>query len=61
MGIDRPGQMESHAKLVRPTLGIFTTLGDAHGEHFENDQEKFQEKWKLFASCQQFGDEQKII
>jgi len=51
VGIDRPGQMESHAKLVRPTLGIFTTLGDAHGEHFENDQEKFQEKWKLFASC----------
>ena len=52
VGIDRPGQMESHAKLVRPTLGIFTTLGDAHGEHFENDEEKFREKWKLFASCQ---------
>ncbi len=51
VGIDRPGQMKSHAKLVQPTLGIFTTLGDAHGEHFENDHKKFQEKWKLFSSC----------
>ncbi|MEC8459066.1 MAG: alanine racemase [Bacteroidota bacterium] len=51
VGIDRPGQMEHHAKLVQPTLGIFTTLGDAHGEHFESDRQKFEQKWKLFASC----------
>jgi alanine racemase len=51
VGIDRPGQMELHAALVQPTLGIFTTLGDAHGEHFASDHQKFEQKWKLFGSC----------
>ncbi len=35
--------------------------GDAHGEHFENDEQKFREKWKLFATCQSMVIEPKII
>ncbi|MEY2963613.1 MAG: hypothetical protein RL754_874 [Bacteroidota bacterium] len=52
VGIDRPHTMEAKAALVRPTLGLFTTLGDAHGEAFEDDDAKFAEKWMLFAGCE---------
>ena len=43
--------MQRHEQLVRPTIGIFTTLGDAHGENFESDEQKFKEKFKLFQQC----------
>ena len=52
VGIDRPGTMSPQAALVQPTVGVFTTLGDAHGEHFDSDDEKFIEKWQLFSSCE---------
>jgi len=51
VGIDELGAMQRHEQLVRPTIGIFTTLGDAHGENFESDEQKFKEKFKLFEHC----------
>ena len=51
VGIDEVGAMQRHEQLVRPTIGIFTTLGDAHGENFESDEQKFKEKFKLFQHC----------
>lgn len=37
--------------MIRPTVGIFTHLGDAHGENFASTQEKLAEKAQLFTSC----------
>ena len=52
VGIDRPGTMEAHAQWLRPALGIFTNLGNAHSEHFSNENEHFTEKWLLFSQCE---------
>lgn len=59
VGIDAPGTMADMAGLVQPTFGVFTTLGDAHGDAFESEDEKFAEKWKLFAGCEKIACEVK--
>ena len=51
-GISQTGEMEKLAEMIRPEYGIFTHLGQAHSEGFENDEEKFTEKCKLFAFSQ---------
>ncbi len=49
-GISQPGEMQRLAPIIAPTIGIFTNIGPAHGEHFpEGDRQKAQEKAKLFA------------
>ncbi len=55
VGIDRPNTMQALADLVQPDFGVFTTLGDAHGEHFEDDDQKFAEKWTLLARCRKIA------
>ncbi len=50
-GISMPGEMERIAKIIKPEIGIFTTLGDAHSENFESATQKAEEKFKLFQSC----------
>jgi alanine racemase len=52
VGIDRPGVMVRHEDLAHPKFGVFTNLGDAHNEHFDQDDQKFEEKWQLFARCE---------
>lgn len=47
-GISRPDEMKSIAKIIRCDIGIFTNLGLAHNEGFEDDFEKLEEKLKLF-------------
>lgn len=47
-GISQPGEMERLEKIIRPTIGIFTNLGPAHREGFASDEEKKQEKMRLF-------------
>lgn len=61
VGIDRPKTMAAMCALVQPTFGIFTTLGDAHGEHFESDEEKFAEKWQLMAGCKKIAAHRRWI
>ena len=61
VGIDRPGTMQALTDLVQPDFGVFTTLGDAHSEHFESDEQKFAEKWKLFAGCKRIAAHEKWI
>ena len=39
-------------QMIQPTIGIFTHLGDAHGENFASKEEKLAEKAQLFTSCQ---------
>lgn len=47
-GISQPGEMEKLERIIKPTLGVFTTLGTAHDEGFESDEQKIEEKVKLF-------------
>lgn len=51
-GISKPGEMERLQRMIRPEIGIFTHLGDAHGENFSSLQQKLEEKSVLFRDCQ---------
>ncbi|MGL6267724.1 MAG: Mur ligase family protein, partial [Chitinophagaceae bacterium] len=51
-GISQPGEMEKLEKLIRPTMGIFTNIGEAHSEGFSSQEEKISEKCKLFRDCE---------
>lgn len=50
-GISRPGEMEHLEKIINPTIGIFTNIGQAHDEYFESLQQKIEEKLKLFVNA----------
>lgn len=50
-GISMPGEMESLKNMLRPTVGCITNIGDAHGENFEDQQQKLFEKLSLFDGC----------
>lgn len=50
-GISQKGEMQRLQQMIRPDMGIFTHLGDAHAENFSSQQEKLAEKALLFSSC----------
>lgn len=50
-GISQPGEMEKLERMIRPNLGVFTNLGEAHSEGFDNPGQKLEEKLKLFTNC----------
>ncbi len=50
-GISRPGEMEKLQKIIRPGIGIFTNIGEAHQEGFRNREQKIIEKIRLFREC----------
>jgi len=47
-GISERGEMDKLADIIRPTHGIFTTLGTAHDAGFASGAEKLAEKLRLF-------------
>ncbi|HTJ50431.1 MAG TPA: bifunctional UDP-N-acetylmuramoyl-tripeptide:D-alanyl-D-alanine ligase/alanine racemase, partial [Cyclobacteriaceae bacterium] len=47
-GISKEGEMENLQRIINPTLGIFTNIGSAHDEGFQNEKSKIQEKLMLF-------------
>ncbi|MEI8059451.1 MAG: bifunctional UDP-N-acetylmuramoyl-tripeptide:D-alanyl-D-alanine ligase/alanine racemase, partial [Ferruginibacter sp.] len=47
-GISLPNEMGRLQKIIKPSIGIFTNIGDAHAEGFENIIDKVEEKAKLF-------------
>ncbi len=47
-GISRMNEMQNLKEIIRPTIGIFTNIGQAHGKNFENVNVKVEEKLKLF-------------
>lgn len=47
-GISMIGEMEKLARIIRPDIGIFTNIGDAHSEGFTSVREKIREKLSLF-------------
>ncbi len=47
-GISEVGEMSNLEKIIRPNIGIFTNIGDAHQENFMDYKHKISEKIKLF-------------
>ena len=52
-GISTVDEMQNLEKIIRPTIGILTNIGEAHNEGFSNEAEKIKEKLKLFSNCEQ--------
>ena len=51
-GISKVGEMTSLTEIIKPTLGILTSLGTAHDEGFPSLTEKLKEKLKLFSDTE---------
>ncbi|MEZ5018468.1 MAG: bifunctional UDP-N-acetylmuramoyl-tripeptide:D-alanyl-D-alanine ligase/alanine racemase [Flavipsychrobacter sp.] len=52
-GISLPGEMERLEKIIKPEIGVFTNIGDAHSEGFVDDTHKIKEKLQLFKHAKQ--------
>jgi len=50
-GISEMNEMEQLQKIIQPTIGIFTNLGEAHQENFSGLKQKCEEKLKLFIQA----------
>lgn len=51
-GISQTGEMQNLQPVIKPTIGVFTYLGDAHNDGFANVDEKLKEKSLLFQTAQ---------
>ncbi len=51
-GISKKGEMQKLAEIIRPTIGIFTNIGEAHSEGFESIDQKIEEKAILFSGAE---------
>jgi Alr-MurF fusion protein len=49
-GISMPHEMEKLEKIIQPTIGIFTNIGEAHSEGFNSITDKVNEKVNLFKN-----------
>lgn len=50
-GISKKNEMRYLERMIKPTIGIFTNLGDAHSSGFDSMKEKLDEKLILFRDC----------
>ena len=61
-GISEPDEMLKLEKIIQPTIGLFTNIGEAHSEGFLNLKHKTKEKLRLFSGidtlvyCKDHGD-----
>ena len=63
-GISEKDEMEIMESIIRPDLGIFTNIGDAHASGFQSQEEKIKEKTLLFINCKKVivnSSDEKII
>ncbi len=51
-GISQKGEMQSLVTIIQPTIGILTSIGSAHEEGFEDQEQKIKEKLLLFSKAQ---------
>lgn len=51
-GIDSTGDMEHHARMLCPQIGLLTTITNEHDHGFTSREEKVREKLRLFATCE---------
>lgn len=49
-GISEAGEMQKLQQMIRPSIGIFTNIGDAHNEGFLSIRHKTKEKLNLFVN-----------
>ena len=50
-GISEQEEMLKLEKIIQPTMGILSNIGDAHNEGFIDAEHKFREKLSLFKNC----------
>ena len=50
-GISQPDEMSQLRKMIFPTIGIITNIGEAHQENFTSSTQKCMEKLSLFNDC----------
>ena len=50
-GISQTGEMERLAMIIKPKIGIITNIGNAHNAGFKSQEEKIEEKIKLFYAA----------
>ncbi|MDQ3046967.1 MAG: bifunctional UDP-N-acetylmuramoyl-tripeptide:D-alanyl-D-alanine ligase/alanine racemase [Bacteroidota bacterium] len=51
-GISMPAEMTFLEDIIQPTIGLFTNIGQAHDENFENLEHKVKEKLNLFRKAE---------
>ena len=61
--ISEPGEMESLQQMIRPTIGLFTCLGEAHQQNFDSLRQKCEEKLRLFRDVEAliYPEEDKVL
>jgi alanine racemase len=52
-GISKTGEMEKLEKIIQPTIGVLTNIGEAHSEGFASMEQKEAEKRILFQNARQ--------
>ena len=66
-GISKPDEMAALQKIIKPTIGVFTNIGQAHEENFISYMQKAGEKLNLFTQvdtlvyCMDYYDIQQVI
>ena len=55
MGMDRPGEIDYLADIVRPDVGVITNIGDAHIERLGRRENIFKAKCELLPHIQKDG------
>ncbi len=50
-GISQPGEMQRLEQIIRPSIGVLTSIGPQHDEGFESRQQKIAEKLTLFSNA----------
>jgi len=66
-GISEPDEMTVLQDIIRPTIGVFTNIGQAHDENFISRVQKAGEKLNLFTKadalvyCMDYPDIQQVI
>ena len=51
-GISKPDEMEKLQSIIKPNIGIFANIGEAHNENFISKNQKIGEKLKLFTKVE---------
>ena len=51
-GISQSGEMEKLQRMIKPTIGILTNIGEAHSAGFESADKKVEEKTRLFDGAE---------
>ena len=51
-GISKYNEMANLNNIIQPNIGVFTYIGDAHGNNFKSRRDKLLEKITLFKTCE---------